>query len=181
MPLPTGTRPEPIVVRIEPLVSSHERGAFTCKSTPKIQNYCRNNAWKEHDLYKVRVYVAVLPSTKKVVGFYSLVLTSLNPKKVSQAAKDKFARVEAVPAIYLGMIGVSDECAGGKVGAELLRDAIEKSLQISEIAGAYALALDALDEEVAELYAKFDFEPFVEGELKMFLALNVARDAASAS
>lgn len=74
MPVANGARPEEINIQIEPLDQTHDRGAFCCASTSKIQNYCRNNARKDHDLYKVRVYVAVRPETKRVLGFYSLVL-----------------------------------------------------------------------------------------------------------
>ncbi|WP_375764255.1 GNAT family N-acetyltransferase [Bradyrhizobium sp. Pha-3] len=125
----------------------------------------------------MRVYVAVAPGTKKVLGFYSLVLKSLIPEEVSEAAKDKFERVNAVPAIYLAMIGVSDECAGGKIGKRLIGHAIQKALEISELAGAFALALDALDDEVAALYADLGFEFFTAGKLQMFLPLSVARAA----
>lgn len=177
MPVPTGARREPIEVDIEPLDSAHERGAFCCASTARIQNYCRNNAKRDHDLYKVRVYVAVRPGTKAVLGYYSLVLTALNPSHVSEAAEDKFARVQAVPAIYLAMVGVTDECAGGKIGNKMVRDAIKRSLAIAEIAGAYALALDALDDQVADMYRALGFELFVEGERKMFLELSEARAA----
>jgi N-acetylglutamate synthase-like GNAT family acetyltransferase len=75
------------------------------------------------------------------------------------------------------MIGVSDDCAGGGIGKQLIGHAIKKALEISEIAGAFALALDALDEEVAALYAELDFEFFAAGKLQMFLPLNVARDS----
>jgi ribosomal protein S18 acetylase RimI-like enzyme len=178
MPLATGARPEPIKILIEPLDSSHDRGAFVCASTQKIQNYIRNNALKDHDLYKVRVYVAVRPNSKAVIGYYSLVLTALEPALVSEEAENKFSRVRAVPAIYLAMLGVSDECAGAKIGKNLTKDAIVRAITISEIAGAYAIALDALDDEVADMYAALGFEKFVEGERKMFLALAVARAAA---
>ncbi|MCK1641920.1 hypothetical protein IVA95_31325 [Bradyrhizobium sp. 157] len=175
MPIAKGDRPDPVEIEIQPLDSLHERGAFCCASTPKIQNYCRNNARKDHDAYKVRVYVAIAPGTKRVLGFYTLTLKSLVPEDVSETAKEKFSRVAAVPAIYLAMIGVTDECAGGGIGKQLIAHAIQQSLEISEIAGAFALALDALDEEVAELYAKHDFERFAAGELQMFLPLSVAR------
>jgi GNAT superfamily N-acetyltransferase len=177
MPTAKGERPAPIAVDIEPLDQNHDRGAFSCASTPKIQNYCRNNAKRDHDLYKVRVYVAVAPGTKKVLGYYSLVLKSLVPSDVSQTAQDKFERVASVPAIYLAMIGVTDECAGGGIGKRLMAHAIRKALEISELAGAFALALDAFDEEVAALYSVVGFEFFTAGKLQMFLPLSVARAA----
>jgi GNAT superfamily N-acetyltransferase len=171
MPIAKGiSRPDRIEVEIEPLDSKHERGAFCCASTSKIQNYCRKNALRDHQLYKVRVYVAVASGTKKVLGYYSLTLKSLIPADVSDVANDKFARVASVPAIYLAMLGVSDECAGGGIGKKLIGHAIQKALEISEIAGAFALALDALDEEVAALYTELDFELFAAaGKLQMFL------------
>jgi GNAT superfamily N-acetyltransferase len=103
------------------------------------------------------------------------ILKSLVPSDVSEIANDKFARVAAVPAVYLGMIGVSDECAGGGIGKQLIGHAIQKSLEIAELAGAFALALDALDEEVAALYTALGFELFAAGQLQMFLPLSVAR------
>jgi GNAT superfamily N-acetyltransferase len=175
MPTAKGERPAPIDIVIEPLDSNHNRGVFCCVSTPRIQNYCRINARKDHDLYKVRVYVAVAPGSKRVLGFYSLVLKSLVPDDVSELAADKFARVAAVPAIYLAMIGVSDECAGGRIGKRLIGHAIQKALEIAELAGAFALALDALDQEVADLYSELGFELFSAGQLQMFLPLSVAR------
>lgn len=177
MPLPNGPRGAPIEITIEPLEKRHDRGAFLCASTPRIQNYCRNNALKDHNLYKVRVYVAIQPGSAAVIGYYSLVLTSLIPSDVSDEANGKFARVNAVPAIYLAMLGVCDSSAGCKIGKKLTAHAIERALEISEIAGAYAIALDALDDQVAGMYAELGFEPFAEGERKMFLPLSEARTA----
>lgn len=177
MPTAKGERPAPVEIEIQPLDSNHERGAFCCTSTPKIQNYCRNNARKDHEAYKVRVYVAVAPGTKKVLGFYSLTLKSLVPEHVSEKAEEKFSRVAAVPAIYLAMIGVTDLCAGGGIGKKLIAHGIARAVEISEIAGAFALALDALDDEVAQVYAALGFEPFTTGKLQMFLPLSVARES----
>lgn len=64
---------------------------------------------------------------------------------------------------------------GWWIGKKLIGHAIQKSLEISEIAGAFALALDALDEEVAALYTELGFEFFAAGKLQMFLPLSVAR------
>lgn len=58
-----------------------------------------------------------------------------------------------------------------------MQDAITRALLISENAGAYALILDALNERVAKFYTELGFEPFVEGDLKMYLELSAARAA----
>jgi len=123
----------------------------------------------------VRVFVGCKPDSDEAVGFYSLVLTALVPEDVSEVAREKFERVQAVPAIYLAMIGVHTDYQGRTIGEQLMRDAFSRGLLISEHAGAYAISLDALNEKVAEYYKALSFEPFTEGNLKMFLPLSLLR------
>ncbi len=166
-------------LRIEPLASSHKRGAFCCGVTT-IDNFFRNNARRDHEAYKVRVFVGFLDGVPDPVGFYSLTLTALNPKEVSEQALEKFARVGATPAIYLAMIAVTKDYQKKKFSFELMDDAFTRALAISENAGAYALTLDALNDDLVELYKSFGFEPFEEGERKMFIPLSVLRKAREA-
>ena len=134
MPIPKGDRRDPVEIEISALDSLHERGAFSLRLNTQNPELLPNNARKDHDAYKVRVYVAVAPGTKRVLRFYTLTLKSLVPEDVSETAQEKFSRVAAVPAVYLGIIGVTDECAGGGIGKQLIAHAILKSLEISEIA-----------------------------------------------
>lgn len=171
---------ETIAVCIEPLDRDHDRGAFSCEVDP-ITNFLKNNARKDHDAYKVRVFVACEAGSKKVIGFYSLVLSALTPSVVSDEADKKFGRVNAVPVIYLAMIGRDESTVRRGVGQALMEDAFERALAISEHAGAYALALDALNDRVAQIYEGFGFEKFIDGELKMFIPLRTLREAKAAS
>ena len=159
---------------IEPLTREHERGAFSCE-VETITNFLKNNARRDHDAYKVRVFIARKPEAREVLGFYSLVLTALTPAEVSREAEEKFSRVNATPAIYLAMIARKTGTDG--VGEQLIQDAFERAALISEHAGAYALALDALNERVAQIYEEYGFERFIEGDLKMFIPLKTIRDA----
>ena len=161
---------------VEPLNSGHNRENFSCE-VDKITNYCKFNARRDNDAYKVRVFVACESGTQDVIGFYSLVLTALVPSEVSDEAEGKFGRVNVVPAIYLAMVGRAIEHKGRGVGEALLVDAFKRSLAISENAGTYALALDALNEKVATIYEGYGFEYFTDGELKMYITLKLLRDA----
>lgn len=165
---------------IEPLAKKHERGAFSCGNV-KIDNFFRNNARKDHDAYKVRVFVATEAQSNIALGFYSLTLTALVPDSVSEEARDKFHRVQAVPAIYLAMIGVMSDRQLKGIGYRMMQDVFNRALQISENAGCYAIALDALDSDTAVKYQRYGFEPFVEGELKMFITLSTLRAARHAA
>ena len=167
-------------VRIEPLDKKHNRGAFVC-THQTLQNYCRNNARKNNDAFMVRVFVACYDKSNDVIGYYYLALTSYKfAQNVGQATPldersySKFRRVESVPAVYLGMIGVHSDLQRRGIGGLLMMDAIQRTAKIAQHAGLYALTLDALDEGVAAYYReKFEFQAFKEGTngLEMFLPI----------
>ena len=159
-------------VKIEPLRREHQRGAFLC-TNQTIQNYCRNNARRDNDAYKVRVYVACEEGSLDVLGYHYLSLTSYKVGRLDDSADKKFERVDAVPAVYLGMIGVHDHVVRQGIGKLLMRDAMLRVVSIADLAGTYALTLDALDEELVAYYRdQFGFQSFKAGSgLEMFLPL----------
>lgn len=129
----------------------------------------------------IRAFVAVEGDDKTVLGYYYLCLTSYALGEVDDQSDRKFSRVAAVPAVYLGMIGVHTEHEKCGIGRLLMRDAFRRTLIIANNAGTYGLTLDAVDEDVAKYYEeKFDFQRFADGGLEMFLALGTIESALSA-
>ncbi len=63
----------------------------------------------------------------------------------------------------------------------MMLDAMNKTLEIAERCGVYAMILDAVDAEKAEFYRKLGFYFFLEGELSMFMPLSEIRAALSTS
>ena len=124
----------------------------------------------------IRAFVAVEGQSEEVIGYYYLCLTSYAIGEVDEVANQKFERVEAVPAVYLGMIGVHTDHDKQGVGRLLMLDAFKRTLIIADNAGTYGLTLDAVDEDVAKYYeTKYDFQRFADGGLEMFLALGTLR------
>lgn len=158
---------------IEPLGPQHDRGAFCC-GNQVIDKFCRERAQSDHDRYKVRVHVACEEESQHVVGFYSLVTSTLEAKRILGLAK--FGK-RPIPAIYLAMLGVSEDHAGKGLGKALMADAFERSVMIAHNAGAYCLWLQAVDERTAGYYQKLDFQRIEQGELDMFIAIDTMKDA----
>lgn len=168
----------PLEVDIKPL-GKERRGDFCC-GINKIDNFFRNNARKDHEKYKVRVFIATIVGIECPVGFYSLCLSAYVPENVGEDAQAKFERVNSVPAIYLAMLGVNKDYHRRGIGKQLMRNAFTRALAIAENAGAYALALDAHDESVANYYQKeLGFQRFNVGELKMYMPLASLRASMS--
>jgi len=132
----------------------------------------------------VRAYVACNGDSLDVLGYYYLNLTSYKIGRLDDKADEKFKRVDAVPAVYLGMIGVRTDCQGLGIGKLLMRDAMLRTVQIAELAGTYALALDALDDKLVAYYSQFGFQTFKDpekekGGIEMFLPLKTIQAAIS--
>lgn len=160
---------------IKPLDSELDLGAFSC-GHKLLDKFLKDKAATEHAAYKVRVFVACAPGDKCPLGYYALTVTTLVGSEVSEAAASKFPKFN-VPAIYLALIGVNKDHQSKGIGRLLMEDVLDRSLSIAENAGIWAVALDAVSEEVAKIYEGYGFERFVEGERKMYMALQTVRDA----
>lgn len=150
-------------VKIVPLEKKHERGAFSC-SVQTIQNYFRNNVRKQHDAYQVRAYVACEAGSDVPIGFYYLCLSAYEADEVDATAEKKFQRAEAIPAVYLGMVAVDANVDAKGLGKKLMGDAMRKTAKIADIAGTYALTLDALNQRLVGYYQDLGFELFQTAE-----------------
>ena len=161
-------------VVIGPLDPQTDRAAFCC-GHKSIDNFCKINAKKQNASNRVRAYDAIYDG--KLIGYYYLVASAQLPEKISAEALEKFGRVKAAPCVYLGMIGVNQDCQGSGVGKVLMLHAMRNTLRVADIIGLYALTLDADNKDVAARYQKWGFEFFVEGELAMYIPIGTIRDA----
>jgi GNAT superfamily N-acetyltransferase len=114
-----------------------------------------------------RVYVAFL--REQLVGYYWLVTQSHPPKKISEDDHIVFGKIEFVPCVYLGMLAIQKEFQGGGIGKTLMLHAFEKTLEIADRAGVYALTLEAVDEKTAKRYEGWGFQRFFDGKLLLFI------------
>ena len=68
-----------------------------------------------------------------------------------------------------------DKEQGSGLGKNLLRDAILRSVEASEIIGVRALLVHALNDTARAFYAHFDFEPSPTDPLHLLLLIKDAR------
>lgn len=172
-------------VNIKPLDPDVDRGAFRC-GHPFIDKYVKNRCLGDHQLHKLRAYVATEPDSPIVVGFYTLSLTSLKPGEPSPADAQAKFKSWAIPLVYLGQIGVQEEyqrkCG---IGSALMIHAFEQTLRIADIAGTFGLMLDADNDDVATFYEGWGFFRFADqsenGQIKMICPLTKIRAALEAA
>lgn len=158
-------------VSIEPLGDHHLLEAFSC-THEGIAGYAKGRCRRDHGEYRVRVRVAAEGRT--VLGFYSLVISSLVPMTIAGRIGHKFGRKREIPAVYLAAVATHEHHERKGVGAKLMLDALKRTLEIADRAGTACMTLDAVDEERAKWYEKLEFERFgttEDGRIQMYLPI----------
>jgi GNAT superfamily N-acetyltransferase len=64
---------------------------------------------------------------------------------------------DPVPVILIGRLAIDSQFQGRGIGADLLRDAVLRTLQVAELAGVRALLVSAISENAKRFYEKFGF------------------------
>jgi GNAT superfamily N-acetyltransferase len=80
-----------------------------------------------------------------------------------------------VPIMLLARLAVDRRWQGKGVGRALLKDAMQRTLQASDIAGIRAFAVHAKDENARAFYLKFDFIPSPTDPMHLFVLIKDVR------
>lgn len=153
----------------EKLQEHHDFSQFDCNE--ESINAFAKRAHKQAKLKNSVVYVICEKGTHLVKGYYTLsngsVIRSDTPKNMQRSSPNE------IPVIILGRLGVDKSYQGKGVGLDLLKDAIERSIQASKITAARAILVHALNQNLANFYKKY--AGFIEGStispFTLFLAL----------
>ncbi len=145
-------------VSIRLLDKNHKREKFECGES-RIDNWFLVNSWKEQKQGRSRVYCLADNETNFVIGFYNLTFIAWDYDNANNVVGTKSeSKGSPLPSVYLPRIGVRTECARQGYGGDLIRDALQKSVEISRIASIRTLSLHAINEEKAQWYTKFGFQ-----------------------
>lgn len=162
--------PTPLIIeRLDRTV--HDRVTFDCGET-ELNDYLKFIARQHVDKGYAQVWVAVTkPGCTQLVGYYTLSMTSLAPDELQGKSG-----VRRVPALLLGKLAVDKRYHGQRIGIRLLMHAQRSALLLSRQVGVHALVVDALHEQAADFYRKYDFEELTTGPLHLYKTIkDIAR------
>jgi GNAT superfamily N-acetyltransferase len=135
--------------RVEQLAKVHDRKTFTC-GVPALDEYFRTQATQDIKRFVANCFVLVDTATDTIAGYYTLSATSIPLIDLPERLVKKLPRYPVVPAVRMGRLAISLDFRGRGLGAALLADAATKALRDS--AAAFALVVDAKDEQSAQFY-----------------------------
>jgi GNAT superfamily N-acetyltransferase len=163
--------------RIERLDRGHVREGFDC-GKPSLNDFLRALGSQYEKRSLGRTYVAFQGEDRRVLGYYTLASGAIEAESLPANQAKKLPR-HSVPVVLLARLAVDQICHGRGLGGFLLRDAMTRSLDLSEKLGIHAVVVDALDAEAKAFYARFGFMPLMDDEMRLFLPLSTIRSAAN--
>lgn len=137
----------------EPLTPEHDVTGFVC-AHDSLAQWLTRRALTNLITGASRTYVVCAPK-RQVVGYYALAAGSISvaaaPGRVRRNMPDP------IPCIVLGRLAVHQAFTRRGIGAGLLKDAVLRALQASELIGVRALVCHAIDNGAKAFYLRHGF------------------------
>ncbi len=152
---------------IHKLGPSDEVDAFS-SGQAELDLYLKRFAWQNQRAGSANTYVINVGNS--VIGFYSLTVGSVEFNSAPARVAKGLARHQ-VPVMLLARLAVCQEYQNQGLGQALLKDALLRTLQASDIAGIRALLVHAKNENVRSWYMHFNFQPSPSDPLHLFLLI----------
>ena len=119
-----------------------------------------------------RAYVGV--AGEKIIGYYLLVVSNVTYEDAPDRLKKGLSR-NPVPVMLLTRLATDLDWQGKGVGAGLLRDAMQRTVQVADIAGVRAFLVHAKDDKAKAFYEHFDFSPSPTDPYHLYLLITDIR------
>lgn len=153
-----------------PISSEDDVSQFDC-GEESLNDWLRQLALKSEGA-SARTYV--VRDRVRVVGYYCLATGGVSRSNVPRRIRHGLP--DPVPVMVLGRLAVDLRHQHAGIGGGLLKDALLRTLQVSEQVGVRALLVHAINDAAKAFYAAYDFVEFPAGTRTLFLPLEaVAR------
>ena len=152
---------------VRKLAATHQVDAFDCGQAA-LNQFLQRYALVNQKANSAQTYVCCQGDV--VVGFYSLVVGSVDPQSTPSRVMKGLAR-HPVPVMILARLAVDKEHQGKKLGQALLKNALLRTAQAADIAGIRCLLVHAKDDAARRWYEGWEFEPSPTDPYHLFLML----------
>ena len=154
-----------------PIAKEHDTSSFDCGAEP-LNEYLRRYALANHQNRSSRTYVAL--RTGRVSGYYTLANGSVSRDEVPPRVAHGLGRYP-IPITLLARLAVDNSEKGKGLGRGLLKDAVLRAYQVSELVGSRAIVTHAKDESAKMFYERFQFAQSPINEFHMYLLMKDVR------
>jgi len=158
-------------LRIEKLHRGHAVDEFDC-GREALNRFLVRYAFQNQQAGASQTYIAL--TADAVVGYYTLVVGQVEYAAAPERMIKGLAR-HPVPIMLLARLAIATSWQGNGLGAGLLKDAMQRTLQAADIVGIRAFAVHAKDDGAREFYEHFGFIPLPSDPYHLFRLLKDIR------
>lgn len=159
---------------IAPLSRAHDRESFSC-GEPALDEFLRRYARQNQERGLSRTYVATLPGERRVLGYFTLSMGSVECDDLPDAERRRLPKYP-VPVVHLGRLAVAQSERGRGLGGRLLHEALDLAVRASKSVGAFAIEVVAKQEAARAFYEKYGFLSLTDDRFHMYLSIKAAED-----
>ncbi|MGX2039725.1 GNAT family N-acetyltransferase [Methylocaldum sp. MU1018] len=152
---------------VRKLAATDRIDAFDCGQAA-LNQFLQRYALVNQKANSAQTYVCCQDDV--VVGFYSFAVGSVDPQAAPDRVMKGLAR-HPVPVMILARLAVDKEHQHKGLGQALLKDALLRTAQATDIAGIRYLLVHAKDDEARQWYEFWEFEPSPTDPYHLFLML----------
>ena len=149
------------------LTKVHRTTDFDCGGAP-LNEYLARYALANQQNRSARTYVALCGD--RIVGYYTLANGSVSRDEVPARIAQGLGRYP-VPITLLARLAVDVSEKGKGLGRGLLKDAVLRAYQASDIVGSRAIVTHAKDEAAKAFYERFNFATSPLNEFHLYLLM----------
>ena len=168
-----------MLLRPQRLNASHDLSGFDC-GEDSLNLWLVNHARQADTSGSARTFVVLESETSSVVGYFSLTVGQIDvvdaPARVA-AGMGRFP----IPVVLVARLAVDTKWQSKGLGRSMLREAVLKTLALSENVGVRAMLVHPLNEEAEAFYMKYGFVKSPVREKQLLLLLKDARKTFSQS
>lgn len=149
------------------LEKTHKRDKFDC-GYESLNIFLQNYAIQNTKNNSSRTYVSICQTKDVIAGYYTLTYGSISHYEATEKVKKRMPNYP-IPVMILARLAVSREYKKLGLGRGLLKDALLRTLQASNIAGLRAIIAHAKDITAKNFYLKYGFEESVLDQYHLML------------
>lgn len=138
----------------EPLTTAHRLDDFECGEAV-LDDWLKRRALANQLNGASRTFV-VCDQDSRVRGYYTMAAGAVSRELATGTVRRNMP--DPVPVMVLARLAVDRGAQGRKLGASLLRDAIMRTVAVSQHAGVRALLVHALHERARQFYEHYGFQ-----------------------
>lgn len=153
-----------------PIDKKYQRDSFDC-GYPILNDYLKKYARQNHNKGVAKTFVAIpVSGTLKIDGYYTVSASTIEYESLPESYQ-RGMPAYPIPAMLIGRLAVDNSVKVQGLGGELLADALYRGVRASVEIGIYAVRVDAINFQAKEFYLRYEFIPFQDQELSLFLPM----------